>query len=73
MNDKTTSAHDDGADADEVEIREGAELLEKTLGLSPQTARASSEDQAVSGMRKPASDGVEAERIAAAQTADNEA
>jgi hypothetical protein len=68
MNDEVTSAHDDGSHPGEAEIRDGADLLEKTLGLSPQTARASSEDQATTGMRKPASDRVEAARIAAAQT-----
>ncbi|MBD5633147.1 MAG: hypothetical protein IAI49_01610 [Candidatus Eremiobacteraeota bacterium] len=67
MNDRTDTTRTDADGALEDAVSEHEQTLGDTFGLSPETARAAAEDTLSSGMRNPASDAVEAERIAAAQ------
>ena len=67
MSDRNDTGRDDGDRTIEEEVRDQADLLQKTFGLAPDTARITAEDKVASRMRNPASDDVEGERIAAAK------
>ncbi|MBD5604262.1 MAG: hypothetical protein IAI48_04125 [Candidatus Eremiobacteraeota bacterium] len=68
MNDRNEdTGTSDVARTIEDKVRDHAQVLEKTFGLDSDTARITADDNVATGMRKPASDDVEAERIAAAK------
>ena len=72
MDDRNDTGRNDGARTIEEEVRDQAGILKSTFGLAPETARITAEDKVASRMRNPASDDVEADRIAAAQDATGE-
>ena len=67
MNDRNDTGRNDGARTIEDEVSDQQGILKKTFGLSDETARITAEDKVASRMRNPASDDVEADRIAAAK------
>ena len=74
MNDKDhrETDPDDRARASDDRVGEKVDVLKKTFGLAPETARMTAEDSDASGMRNPASDDVEADRIAAAKATEKD-